>query len=120
MLPTWRAQRQKGKLFDDFKPFYLIYLILIANFFPIFIFLFVWSLQSAIFAIGNSVYHNDVLFSNVEDVLIILVQLLNDSLAKTRIHSTGKIAGVVDWKKNDQKKVLSLYFIKSFSFLIVF
>jgi fused len=45
--------------------------------------------KSAIFAIGNSIYHNDTLYSYVDDILYILVNLLNDSLAKTRMHSTG-------------------------------
>jgi hypothetical protein len=47
--------------------------------------------KSAVFAIGNSVYHNELLYAYVEDILGILIKLLNDSVAKTRIHSTGKI-----------------------------
>lgn len=45
--------------------------------------------KSAIFAIGNSIYHSDALFTYVEDSMPVLLNLLNDSLAKTRIHSTG-------------------------------
>ena len=45
--------------------------------------------KSAIFAIGNSIYHNDSLYSYIEEILTIILNLLNDSLAKTRIHSTG-------------------------------
>jgi hypothetical protein len=48
------------------------------------------SFKSAVFAIGNSVYHRDTLYSYVEEILSILVNLLNDSLAKTRIHAAGK------------------------------
>lgn len=47
--------------------------------------------KSAIFAIGNSIYHNDSLYTYIEEILSIIVNLLNDSLAKTRIHSAGKI-----------------------------
>ena len=46
--------------------------------------------QSAIFAIGNSIYHSDQLYAYVEEILPILVNLLNDPLAKTRIHAAGK------------------------------
>lgn len=46
--------------------------------------------KSACFALGNSVYHSDLLYSNLEDKLAVLIKLLSDSLAKTRIHSTGK------------------------------
>ena len=45
--------------------------------------------KSAIFAIGNSIYHNDSLYVYIEEILNIILNLLNDSLAKTRIHSTG-------------------------------
>jgi len=48
-------------------------------------------LKSAIFAIGNSIYHSDALFTYVEDSMPVLLNLLNDSLAKTRIHSTGNL-----------------------------
>ena len=35
-------------------------------------------------------YHNDTLYSFIEEILSTLVNLLNDSVAKTRFHSTGK------------------------------
>lgn len=47
--------------------------------------------KSACYALGNSVYHSDLLYPNLEDKLAVLIKLLSDSLAKTRIHSTGKI-----------------------------
>ena len=45
--------------------------------------------KSAVFAIGNSIYHSDQLYLYVEEILPILVNLLNDSLARTRIHAAG-------------------------------
>ncbi|RNA34071.1 Serine threonine- kinase 36 [Brachionus plicatilis] len=44
--------------------------------------------KSACYALGNSVYHSDLLYTNLEDKLAVLIKLLSDSLAKTRIHST--------------------------------
>jgi hypothetical protein len=45
--------------------------------------------KSAVFALGNAVYHNDTLFEFVEKILDNFIDLLNDPLAKTRIHCTG-------------------------------
>ena len=56
--------------------------------------------KSAIFAIGNSIYHNDSLYSYIEEILSIIVNLLNDSLAKTRIHSAGKNMTLKSRNKN--------------------
>jgi hypothetical protein len=49
-----------------------------------------YNFKSAIYAIGNSIFHNDLLYAYVEENLPILIKLLNDSLVKTRIHSAGK------------------------------
>ncbi len=77
MLSTWRTQCEKSELHchvvDQIEKSLLK-----------------WKyFKSAVFAIGNSVYHNDLLYSSVEEILSILVSLLNDSLAKMRIHSAG-------------------------------
>lgn len=62
--------------------------------------------QSAVFAIGNSIFYNDSLYAYVEEVLSILVNLLNDSLAKTRLHSIAAIGNLANHKISD--KMLSL------------
>ena len=62
--------------------------------------------QSAVFAIGNSIFYNDSLYAYVEEVLPILVNLLNDSLAKTRLHSIAAIGNLANHKISD--KMLSL------------
>ncbi|CAF0816845.1 unnamed protein product, partial [Brachionus calyciflorus] len=62
--------------------------------------------KSACYALGNLVYHSDLLYPSVEDKLNVLVKLLSDSLAKTRVHSTAVIGNLVNHKFTD--KMISL------------
>ena len=76
MLPIGRVQCAKGSIIKSGACKFKIFKIFIL-------------LKSAIYAIGNSIFHNDLLYGYVEEYLHILIKLLNDSLAKTRIHSAG-------------------------------
>ena len=97
MQPTGRAERSQGKKFGLRCPF--------CHRFKLETLLVLLS-QSAVFAIGNSIFYNDSLYTYVEEVLSILVNLLNDSLAKTRLHSIAAIGNLANHKISD--KMLSL------------
>jgi fused len=64
--------------------------------------------KSAILAIGNSVYHNDQLIDYLNDILSIIITLLKDPLAKTRIHATATIGNLAMYKFTDKMAQLKI------------